>query len=230
MDTQNGDSGRDDSVEDLGAEPACAPGCDCNTVSPGGRARWITGIAILVVAGGLVARAMIKDNGAKSQEDEASFAVVASPTDASPPSSASAPVAEGSEDEAVAMIAGKELATLADLNQLAADTDGVFVYLPGRDTGTTNEVPTSQLEAAVKTMKAQGVTVGIFTLKTGAPEYTPLAAQMAVPGVIAMAKGRGMAPVTGDITANSLIQSFVAASSAGGCGPASAGCGPSGCK
>ena len=128
------------------------------------------------------------------------------------------------------MIAGKELATLTDLNKVAAETDGVFVYLPGRDTGTTNDAPTSQLEAAVKTMKAQGVTVEIFTLKTDAPEYTPLASQMAIPGVIAMAKGRGMAPVTGDITENSLIQSFVAASSSGGCGPASAGCGPSGCK
>ena len=230
MDAPNGDSGKDDSVKDLGAEATCAPGCGCSAGGSGERARWITGIVILGVAGGLVARAMIKDNGAKSQEDEATFAVVASPTDASPLSGPSEPGAEGSQDEVVATVAGKELATLADLNKLAAETDGVFVYLPGRDTGTTNDAPTDQLEAAVKTIKAQGVTVGIFTLKTDAPEYIRLASQMAVPGVIALAKGRGMAPVKGAITENSLIQSFVAASNAGGCGPASAGCGPSGCK
>jgi len=230
MNRQNDEADRTDSVENLGAEATCGTGCACNAGGSGGRVRWIVGIAILVVAGGLVARAMIKDDGSKRQENEAGFAVVASPTDASLKSGASAPAAEGSEDEAVAIIAGKALATLADLNKLAADMDGVFVYVPGMDTETENDVPTRPLEAAVTTMKAQGVTVGIFTLKTDAPEYTQVASQMAVPGVIAMVRGRGMAPVTGDITENSLIQSFVAASSAGGCGPASAGCGPSGCK
>ena len=226
MNTQSDEADRTDSVENLGSETTCAPGCDCHTRGPGGRGRWIVGVVVLLVAGGLVARAMIKDNDTKTDGDEATFAVIAATEGAGedvPP----VPVATESDIKVVAMTAGKELATLADLNKLAAETDGVFVYLPGKDTDAANGAPTSQMEAAVKTIKAQGVTLGIFTLKTDAPEYTQLASQMAVPGVIAMAKGRGMVPVKGDITENSLIQSFVAASSAGGCGPsAGSGCCP----
>ena len=66
VDTPNGDSRKDDSVKDLGAEATCAPGCGCSAGGSGGRARWITGIIILIVAGGLVARAMIKDNAASN--------------------------------------------------------------------------------------------------------------------------------------------------------------------
>ncbi len=227
MNGQNDETDRTDSMENLGPEATCVAGCDCNADGSGGRVRWITGIVILSVAGGLVARAMLKDNGATRQEDETTFAVVASTADVSPQSGASEPAIEGLKDEVVATIAGKELATLADLNTLAAETDGVFVYLPGTDTDSAKAAPVSQLEGAAQTIKARGVNVGIFTLKTDAPEYTQLASQVTVPGVIAMAKGRGMVPVTGDITENSLIQSFVAASSAGGCGPsAGSGCCP----
>lgn len=231
-----------ESVENVGADATCAPGCDCNAGSSGGRGRWIVGIAILIVAGGLVARAMVKDNRARGQEDEATFAVVAPATDASQ-SDAPEPSAEGvtedatpapvptkTGDKVVATIAGKEIATLADLNRIAADTDAVFVYLPGQDVDPAMEAPTSALEGAVRTIKSRGVNVGIFTLKAGAPEYTPLAAQMKFPGVIAVVKGRGMSTVSDDIAETKLIQAFVTASSGGGCGPSSVGCGPSGCK
>ncbi|MBU4365897.1 MAG: hypothetical protein L6437_16565, partial [Kiritimatiellae bacterium] len=72
--------------------------------------------------------------------------------------------------------------------------------------------------------------IGIFTLKPGSRDYEQIATQMPVPGVLAMVKGRGMIPVSGDITETKLIQGFVAASSGGGCGPSSAGCGPAGCN
>jgi hypothetical protein len=73
--------------------------------------------------------------------------------------------------------------------------------------------------------------VGVFTLKTDSRDYAQVALQIAVPGTIAMVKGRGMAPVSGEITEAKLVQAFVSASSAGGgCGPSSGGCGPSGCK
>ena len=50
---------------------------------------------------------------------------------------------------------------------------------------------------------------------------------MAVPGVLAMVKGRGMSAVSGEVTEAKLLQGYVAAGSAGGCGPgAGAGCCP----
>jgi len=72
-----------------------------------------------------------------------------------------------------------------------------------------------------------GLKCGLFTLKAGTRDYDQLAAQMAVPGVIALVKGKGMRGMSGDITEAKLVQGFVAASSAGGCGPsAGAGCCP----
>ena len=44
----------------------CGPGCNCcSPPTAGGRGRWILGIAILLVAGVLVVRAMVKDSGSE---------------------------------------------------------------------------------------------------------------------------------------------------------------------
>jgi hypothetical protein len=84
------------------------------------------------------------------------------------------------------------------------------------------------MRGAARTIESKaGLKCGLFTLKAGSRDYDQIAAQMSVPGVLAMAKGRGMSAVSGDITESKLLQGFVAASSAGGCGPsAGAGCCP----
>ena len=58
---------------------ACGPGCSCGTSGSGGRGRWIVGIVILLVAGVLVARAMVKDNGAQAAPASAGFAALPAP-------------------------------------------------------------------------------------------------------------------------------------------------------
>lgn len=241
MNTQNDEVRKDDNVEDIGQEAACAPGCSCNTTESGGRERWVVGIVIVLVAGVLVARAMIKSNNAEVQQDKTTFAAVAPATDAAaqldvpePPAEAADNAAAAAEpaktkDKTVTTIAGKEIAALSELNAVAADTVGVFVFLPGK-TEATAKAPMAQIRGAVRTIEPQlrgGGTIGIFTLKAGAGDYGQLASQMSVPGVVAMVKGRGMSAVSGDITEAKLIQGFVAASSAGGCGPsAGSGCCP----
>jgi hypothetical protein len=83
------------------------------------------------------------------------------------------------------------------------------------------------MKGAARTIEAQGKKIGLFTLKPGSPDYDQIAKQMSVPGVLTIVKGRGMSAVSGDITEAKLVQGFVAASSAGGCGPsAGAGCCP----
>ena len=76
------------------------------------------------------------------------------------------------------------------------------------------------MKAAVRTMEAKGMKCGLFTLKPGTRDYEQVAKQMAVPGVLAMVKGRGMSAVSGEVTEAKLLQGYVAAGSAGGCGPA----------
>ena len=93
------------------------------------------------------------------------------------------------------------------------------------------KAPLTQMRGAARAIEGRARNkVGIFRLKTDSRDYDQMAAQMSLPGVLAMVKGRRMVSVSGEITEEKLIQAFVAAASAGGCGPASAGCGPGGCN
>jgi hypothetical protein len=120
-------------------------------------------------------------------------------------------------------VVGREIGALAELNTVAASNDAVFVYVPGKDVSATNP-PVAVIESAAKRIGSQGTKIGVFTLRAGSRDAEQLAAQMTLPGVLAMVKGKGMSPVSGEITETRLIQGFVAASN---CGPG--GCGPGGC-
>ena len=131
---------------------------------------------------------------------------------------------------AVETSVGTTIGALSELNNVAAKTDAVFIFLPGKDSAT-GVPPSAQMKEAVQVIEANaGKKCELFTLKPGAPEYDQIAGQMKMPGVLAMVKGGGMVPISGDITQAKLVQAFVAASSAGGCGSGGGGCGPSGCK
>ena len=194
--------------------PACAPGCGCHATGTGGRARWVLGAIVLLAAAVLVARAITKEGAC--QKPVTGFAVCP----AAAGTSACAPKV------VVALpgpLVGKELAALADLNAVATNMDAVFVYVPGK-AGTTNAAPVAAIADASRTLAAQGIKVGLFTLKTGSTDHEKVAS--ATPGVLAMVKGGGAIPVSGDMTAEKLVQAYVAASRSG-CG--AGGCGPSGC-
>lgn len=286
MSIQNEDRKPTDNMEKLKQEAsACGPGCGCHAGGSSNRVRWIVGVIIILAAGVLVARAMIKNNGASAEKVTAGFASLQTIGQAPAPAveaisitkeaptpipgagpttsprtlslfEASGPLAANGGGRlpgdaatketpaAVAVLAPttteapaasdsvivKEIGALTELNMVAADTGGVFVFLAG-----TNEpavkAPITLMRSAAKTIESQAsVKIGIFTLKPGSRDYAQISMQMPVPGVLAMVKGRGMSAVSGEITEPKLIQGFVAASSAGGCGPSSGGCGPAGCN
>ncbi|MBI4024868.1 MAG: hypothetical protein HY360_07780 [Verrucomicrobia bacterium] len=200
---------------------ACGTGCGCHTPGALGKTRWVIGAIVLVAAGALVARAVIKNNGAATDAASAGFAALTAP--------GQAPALDGAVTPPDAL-GVKEIGTFSELNAIAANMAGVFVFLPGKSE-TTAKAPTAQIRAAVRTIESQvRGKIGIFTLKAGSRDYEQVAAQMAGPGVLAIVKGRGMSAISGDITETKLVQGFVAASRAGGCGPTSGGCGPSGCN
>ena len=70
MDTLNDEVEGTGSEEIAGAEKTCETGCDCNTVSSNGRARWVLGLVILAVTAALVGRAMVKGRGSVSGSSE----------------------------------------------------------------------------------------------------------------------------------------------------------------
>lgn len=126
---------------------------------------------------------------------------------------------------------GEPILSLGDLNRVAMDKDGVFVFLAGKDAAKARAAVTV-IEKAAATIGGNGIDMGLFTLGDGSPEYANLAAQVPPPGVVALVKGRGASAVTGEITESKLVQAFVAASSGGGCGSGGASCGPAsaGCR
>lgn len=227
MSSSNEDQKPVDNMELLRQQASsCGAGCACHSSGSSGRKRLILGTIVLLVAVALVARAVIKTNTAPSQPDAAAFT---SPIVAQTPpaeSAAAAPTAEAAKttDTFVA----KEIGAFSELNTLAITSDAVFVYVPAKD-GASSNPPATAMKSAVSRIASQGHKIALFTLKAGTRDYDQIAAQMSVPGVVAMVKGKGMSAVSGDITEAKLIQGFVAASNCGpsGCGPS--GCGPAGC-
>jgi hypothetical protein len=222
MDAPNEDQKPVDKMELLKQQAsACGADCACHsTASPSGLRR-VLGILVLLVAALLVSRAVMKNYGASTDPATASFPTLAPTATAdtqAPASSAAAVTATG-------ISVGASIASLSDLNKVAAANDAVFVYLPAQD-GASGDSPEASMKNAASRINSQGYKVGLFTLETGSRDYTQLATQMSVPGILALVKGRGMSAISGEITEAKLIQGFVAAGSAA-CGPG--GCGPTGC-
>lgn len=205
---------------------ACGPGCGCHAAGPACRARWIVGIIIILAAGVLVTRAMIKNNSASAEKAAAGYAALPA-VEQAPAPVANAVLATDAATAVPVTAAVREIGALNELNAVATDTGGVFVYLPGKNEPSI-KTPLAQMRSAAKMIEAQGQKISLFTLKTDSKDYAQIATQTPVPCVLAMVKGRGMIPVSGDITESKLVQGYVAASSGGGCGPS--GCGPSGCN
>jgi MYXO-CTERM domain-containing protein len=224
MTTKNDDRQPSDNMELLKQQAsACGPECGCHAAGPSGRKRWILGVIVLVAAAAFVARAVINNNGGSAAKAVSSFAPVSTAEQAPVPNgvSASSPVDVPITSDAMVW---KEIGALADLNAIAAGKDAVFVFLPGKS-GTSANALTEQVRgAAMKLESTLGTKIGIFTLKTSSRDYEQFAKASALPGVLAMVKGRGTSTVSGDITEAKLIQGYVAASRVAGSG----GCCPSG--
>ncbi len=200
------------------ADCGCGSGCSCHGAGSAGKTGWIVGLIVVVAVGALVARGMVKNNAAPSAKGNAVPAVSKQP--------AATPAATPEKD------AVKEIESFSELNAVAMDMAGVFVFVPGKGE-TVAKAPLAQMRGAAKTIEEQGQKIGLFALKGDSPDYEQLASQMTAPGVLALVEGGGMKAVSGDFTEANLVQAFLDASSAGGCGPAgcgSEGCGSEGCK
>jgi hypothetical protein len=234
-----------ENADDL--QPCSDGGSCCPSGSDGGGKRWKIAVFVLIVvaAGAVLANSFIKKSDAGADQSQQAFASFQMDNKSETPCcpseaevAAESPVESKIETEAppgadetenkntpaksALSLWGPDLDSLASLNNVATDTDAVFVFVAAG--GPQNMQPvTGQIEAAVKKIKSNGVRVSAFRLKEAAPEYVQLAEQISVPCVLAMVKGGGMSTVSGEITEARLVQAFVMASR-----PTS-GCGPAGC-
>ncbi|HEX7470664.1 MAG TPA: hypothetical protein VF437_08030 [Verrucomicrobiae bacterium] len=108
---------------------------------------------------------------------------------------------------------------LSELNTLAKDMNAVFVFLPGKD-GVLGDSPFKAINNAKQSLETRfEIKIGVFTLKPGSPDYEDIAAQMPVPGVVAVVKTGVKTRISGDLTEEKIVAGFLAAVASGGCCP-----------
>lgn len=228
--------------ESESAETGCDATCSCNARGLSTRAKTGVCLVVALVAVALVllgsankARTATKTDAFASAP--AAAAPMSTPAAATPmptPAAVSptttpatdAPAAPAAAKAEPTSVWGPTLNSLASLNELAADKDAVFVFVPAKDGKQTGAIR-EQVAAAAKKARARDSSITAYMLSTDAEEYALIAGQVPPPCVIALVKGAGMAPVSGEITEAKLLEALVTASRPSGCGPS--GCGPSGC-
>jgi len=218
---------------------ASGGGDRCSPDSGSGGKSWklLVFLIIVVAAGVVLARSIMNKSDSTTDQSQPLFTTnqleVSSDTPSSPnvetpdeakastvnPTTAKPTATEPASGVPKPTLWGKPLISLASLNEVAVDTDAVFIFLAAEDKQQMQPV-TSEIEAAARKIQTNGTRITAFTLEKSAPDYAQLAKQFPVPCVLAMVKGRGMNGVTGEINEAKLLQAFVAASRAtSGCCP-----------
>jgi len=235
--------------ESSNSQPCCEGGSCCPSGSNGAGNKWkiVVSVLIVVAAGAVLARSIIRKSDASAEQGQNTFAAIqpmgiqdvsppkteanpqdatAAEADAESPEVANAKI---KQDEDVPVKASPalwrpELDSIASLGKAAADTDAVFILLTA-DNQQSNQAAITQIETAAKIIQSGGTRISAFKLNQGAPNYENLKKQLSVPCVLAMVKGGGLSGVSADkINETNLVQAFVAASRpSSGCCPAGSG-------
>lgn len=227
----------------------CGPGCDCGKPSGNNKLKAVICIIVLLAVVSIFAykakngkqtapantttafAAPVAVDSQQKQEtqainkQEAAATVASNETVSQPVDEQTASVKTAKEKKAV----GESLDSLASLNKVAVNQDAVFVFLPAKDSDLVSKETTDAIASAQKKItESTGAKLGLYTLQSSSQEYANIAAQLPLPGMLVISKGRGMGAVSGGITEEKILQAYIASSRAGGCGPS--GCGPSGCN
>ena len=201
----------------------CGSSCDCTPKRSGTKVKWIVTIAVVVIAGLLLAiNTMNKPkNGSTAGKGLFGAGIFGGKKAVANPASN-----QDRDSNAVAQWRN-ELPSLLALNDRAADKNAVLLYLVPVEQEP-NDSTERVIEKVAATLKAGGLETAYFLLDKTSADYTMISAQTPMPCVLAMVKGGGMMPVSGNITEGSLLQAIVTASrpQGGGCGPSSADCAP----
>ena len=121
---------------------------------------------------------------------------------------------------------GQFLDSISSLNTVAVNQDAVFIFVPSKGVTNASEATTSAINAARGALASKGIKIGVYSLRSTSPDYGKIAAQLSLPGVLVMTKGRGMAAVPGEMTETKLLQAYVSSTRVGGCcGSSSSNCG-----
>ena len=201
----------------------CGPGCNCGKPSGNKKAKVVIClIVLLAICGIFVYKAKSAKQNASAITETAFAAPIVNQA------TGQEPAVKSVEDP---QKVGEFIDSLASLNKLAINQDAVFVFIPANDNEIVKKETLDAIASAEQKLKSSGVKIGLYTLQfSPSKEYASIAAQLPLPGMLVMSKGRGMGTVSGGITEEKILQAYVASSRTGGCCPSgggSVGCSPS---
>lgn len=99
-------------------------------------------------------------------------------------------------------------------SQVKPSQEVVFVYVPAKNGKISNKAQ-SAMQSTKQILEAKNIKVDLYTLNSSSADYS---AQTKTPAVTVIYKGKGKSTVSGDINKNRLLQAYMAATLAGGCG------------
>ena len=197
----------------------CGPGCDCGKPSGNKKVKIVVCLIVLLVIGGIF---VYKAKSAKQNTPAITETAFAAPIVNQ--ATGQEPAVKSVEDK---KNVGEVIDSLASLNKLAINQDAVFIFIPANGNEIVKKEVLDAIASAEQKLKSSNIRIGLYTLQfSPSKEYASIAAQLPLPGMLVMSKGRGMGSVSGEITETKLLQAYVTSSRAGGCGPSSS-CGPS---
>lgn len=103
---------------------------------------------------------------------------------------------------------------ISSYSQVKPSQEVTFVYVPAKNSKISSKTQ-SAIQSAKKTLEAKNIKVELYTLNTSSADY---AAQTKTPAVTVIYKGKDKKTVSGDIDTTKLLQAYIAATLAGGCG------------
>lgn len=103
---------------------------------------------------------------------------------------------------------------ISSYSQVKSSQEVAFVYIPSKN-GTISTKDKSAIQSAKQTLEAKNIKVALYTLNTSSSDYSE---QTKTPAVTVIYKGKGKNTVSGDINTTKLLQAYMAATLAGGCG------------
>ena len=104
-----------------------------------------------------------------------------------------------------------DLLWVQELNAIFTNHDLIFVILPGNDSNSANTLA-DRISDATAIIEARHTSVGTFTLSASDPEFSITTERLAItqlPAVLVMSTSGNGAIITGDITEEKLLQTYV---------------------
>ena len=123
-------------------------------------------------------------------------------------------IATGARVNALSSLSISDLAWVQELNSLLTDHDFIMVLLP-ENNGDLNDTLVNLIAEAASKIEARGANVGTFTLDPSDPEFSTTMKRLALgqlPAILAIHTNGNGAIITGDITEDRLLQTYLVVS------------------